>query len=237
MSLEQAINAHAEAMLELAAAIHSAAGGASEAPAAKASKPAAKADPKETKEEAGPIYWASADSDEYGKVESEAEFKKLKKSDDSIFKIPESMYEDKIAAAKQKEADNKAAAKSKAKVEEAEKEEKPAAKSKAKAKPAVEEDDEDEVTVTKDDLIATFQKFLSKDLDAETRDERAAFVKPILKHFGAAKVSELDSQHYATAVKLVELKLAGHDIDPSDEDFDPVAIIADALGEEDDSLV
>lgn len=233
MSLEQAINEHADALRDLASAIRFAAGSnVADAPATAVTEKTTK----QVKEEAtGPIYWASSESDEYGKVETEAEFKKLKKNDESVYKIPESMFEERVAAAKKKEADNKAAAAAKAEKSKVEKAEKPAAK--AKAKVVEESKDDDEVVVTKEDLIATFQKFLSKDLDAETRDERAAFVKPILKHFGAAKVSELDAQHYASAVKLVELKLAGHDIDPSDDDFDPVAVIAELSGADDDSLV
>lgn len=147
------------------------------------------------------IYWADNSTGEFGKVESLADYKALKKKAPGTVKIPESKYDDMSAAA--------------AKAEKSEKVEKKDTK-KSAAKPQVEDSGEE---ATLEDVIAAFSAYLPKDLDKDERAERAAFVKPLLTRFGAAKATELPAEHRALAIHLVERKMAGEDVDPETDGF------------------
>lgn len=166
---------------------------------AKAEKPATKAKAKaaEKEEAAEPvtIYWYSSASGEVGIVESEAEFKALKKADAKTVKITEDKYQ--ALLAKQGEAE-----------EEQEEE-------------TVEEDDAP--IPTDKDIIRVFGEYLPKDLDKAERAKRAPFVKAILDRFGAPRATELPEEHRRLAINLVERKLAGEDVDPKKDGYQEVS--------------
>lgn len=112
------------------------------------------------------IYWHLPSTGEFGTVESEAEFKKLKKEKAKAVKIPESKYQDLVEAASK--TDGEYSDRLQALLD------------------AIPDEPEE------GDIVTLFQKYLSKDLEREERDARAALIKPILAKFKAAK---------ATAVK------------------------------------
>lgn len=164
----------------------------------------------ESKAESGPIFWADNSTGYFGKVANEAEYAAKKAEADGVYKITESIYNEKQAALKEKNAaDTKAkkAADTKAK--------KAADAKKGAEHPPVEA------------LVEVFARYLPKDLDKETRAERAKFVKPLLERFGAARASELLPEHRALAMNLVERKMAGEDIDPTSADFAEVCAQAE----------
>lgn len=163
---------------------------------AKAEKPATKAKAAEKEEAAEPvtIYWYSSASGEVGIVESEAEFKALKKADAKTVKITEDKYQ--ALLAKQEEAE-----------EEQEEE-------------TVEED---APIPTDKDIIRVFGEYLPKDLDKAERAKRAPFVKAILDRFGAPRATELPEEHRRLAINLVERKLAGEDVDPKKDGYREVS--------------
>lgn len=164
---------------------------------AKAETPATKAKAAEKEEAAEPvtIHWYSSASGEVGIVESEAEFKALKKADAKTVKITEDKY--RALLAKQEEAE-----------EEQEEE-------------TVEEDDAP--IPTDKDIIRVFGEYLPKDLDKAERAKRAPFVKAILDRFGAPRATELPEEHRRLAINLVERKLAGEDVDPKKDGYQEVS--------------
>lgn len=156
-----------------------------------ASKPAAK-----TSADKGPFYWANYTTNEHGEAANKAAYDKLKAADDDVVRITKAKFDELEAAA----------------AEEAEEAEAPKETKSAKGKAAAKDEPAE---VTKADLIETFTGFLPKDLDAESRAERREFVSTMLQRFGADKVSNLLEEHWATAIDLVNRKLAGEDIDLS----------------------
>jgi hypothetical protein len=201
MGIENALLEHAAALNNLADAIRSTAG----TPAESTVKEEVKAEPKTkskatTTESKDPIWWADSETGHYGICATEAEFKKDKKSAPGMYKIPESMYDDRVKAAKAKQ--EEIAAKAKAdKAEQAEQAEEAGASS-------------DDSAPTMEDLIDSFRKYLPGDLDAAERKARHAWVKPLLARFGAAKATDMDEQHWALAIHLVERKITGEEVDP-----------------------
>lgn len=163
-------------------------------------------------EETGPIYWADNSNGKFGIVETEAEYAKLKKKEKGVYKITEDVHAKKVVEAA--DAAKKSEKKSETKTE--------TKKVEKKAEPAGDDD------LTLEDVVAVFTEFLSKDLDAAERKERAGFVKPMLQRLGASKASELAEEHFALAINLVKRKLAGEDIDPETAEFEEI---------EDDGLV
>ena len=170
--------------------------------------------------ETGPIYWADNSNDHFGKVDTEAEYKALKKKAAGTYKTTESIYNEKLAQLKAKneadaQAKKDAAAAAKADKAAQAKKEAAATKSGKEAAPAD--------IPSEDDLIAAFQAYLPKDLSKEERAERHAFVKPLLQRFGVQRATELAEEHRALAINLVERKMAGEDIDPASSEFAEVA--------------
>lgn len=157
-------------------------------------------------EETGPIYWADNSNGKFGIVETEAEYAKLKKKDKGVYKITEDVHAKKVSEAA--DAAKKSEKKTEAKTE--------TKKVEKKAEPAGDDD------LSLEDVVAVFTEFLSKDLDAAERKERASFVKPMLQRFGAAKASELAEEHFALAINLVKRKMAGEDIDPETAEFEEI---------------
>lgn len=147
----------------------------------------------------GPFLWANHKTGEFGKVSTKAAYDKLKAKDADVVRVTESQFKKLSAEAKKRAAEERAAKKT---------------TKQGKSKEA------DAGVPDKAELIEVFSEFLPKDLDKETRIERREFVTTILQRFGATKVSNLDDSHWALAIELVQRKLAGEDIDPSEADFD-----------------
>ncbi|MCQ4311712.1 hypothetical protein NAV33_07360 [Pseudomonas stutzeri] len=169
----------------------------------------------ESKAATGPIFWADNSTGFFGKVDSEAEYAAKKAEADGVYKTTESIYEEKLAALKAKDAAD--------------------AKAEKEAKAAEKKPTESKKTATEhpslEELVAVFASYLPKDLPKEERAERHAFVKPLLQRFGAAKATELLPEHRALAMNLVERKIAGEDIDPESGEF------AEIAAESEDDLV
>lgn len=166
-----------------------------EAPSKTATKAAeTKAAVKEKAVEPVTIYWFSSASQEVGVVESEEEFKALKKADPKTVKYTEAKYNEFLA-------------------KQAEEEEE------AEVEAQVDEVDTD-ATPTEQDVIDVFSAFLPVDLSDQLKKERRPFVKAILVRFGAKRASELAEEHRATAINFVERKMSGEDLDPADAEFE-----------------
>jgi len=173
--------------------------------AAETTKPKVEQQEPETPEAAEPetIYWFDSAADEVGTVEGEDAFKALKKKRAKLVKFTKSKYDAKVA-----ELEAKAAA----------------------AQEEQEEPETDDEPPSVDDVIEVFSSYLPTTLDKAERDERVAFVKPLLERFGAKKATELAEQHRKLAINLVKRKMAGEDIDPTSSKFAEVC-------EEEESLV
>lgn len=176
----------------------------------------------EAADDKGPFFWANNATGEFGKVETKAAYDKLKKKNDAVFRVPESVYEEKRAAL---QAANEAKRQEDiAKKESAKEQPKAEKKEAAAAAPAA----------SIEDVIAVFSSYLPKDLSAEERAVRSAFVKPILERFGAKKATELPEQHRGLAINLVQRKMAGEDVDPATAEY---AEVGAASEEAEDDLV
>lgn len=178
-------------------------------PAAKAAaktttKAAAKEEAVEETEEVEPvtIYWFSSATDEVGIVESEEEYKALKKADAKTVKITEAKH--KAHLAKQAAAD-----------EEAEEAEETAEEA------AFAESDEHDVP-TEQDVIDIFGSYLPTTLTDQEKAERRPFVKAILDRFGAKRATALKEGDRRLAINLVERKMAGDDVDPAEDEFEAI---------------
>lgn len=90
-----------------------------------------------------------------------------------------------------------------------------------KAKAAAEAGDDEEVP-TEQDLIDAFGSFLHPDLDEDEKNERRAFVKPLVSRFKAKKASEIPGEHRKLALNLLARKVAGEDVDPENDEFQEV---------------
>lgn len=231
MNFQVTIGFNAEALStiqELTAAIRAIGAGSPVATAAgKVTQTVKQAEPEsaataEAADDKGPFFWANNSTGEFGKVETKAAYDKLKKKADAVFRIPESVYEEKRAALqaaneakRQEEIAKKEAAKEQPKAEK---------KEAAAAAPAA----------SIEDVIAVFSSYLPKDLSAEERAARSEFVKPILTRFGAKKATELPEEHRGLAINLVQRKMAGEDVDPTTAEYAEVGAAAE---EAEDDLV
>lgn len=169
-----------------------------------------------TKVEKGPIFWADNSTGYFGKVDSEAEYEAKKVENDGVYKITESIYKEKTAELKAK---NAAEAKAKKEAAAASSSKKESAEGKAEKSTATHP--------TIEQLVEVFASYLPKDLDAAERAQRAKFVKPLLERFGASRAKEILPEHRALAMNLVERKMAGEDIDPTSADFAEVCAQAE----------
>lgn len=164
---------------------------------------------KEPEADEGPFFWADESTGYFGEVPTLAAYNKLKKKDAGVYRIPANVHAEKVEALRLKNETEAAEKKAAAAAKKAAADKKPAAKS-----------DDDAPSI--DDLIAVFSAYLPKDLDAAERKVRHAFVKPMLERFGAAKASEIADEHRALAINLVQRKMAGEDIDPTDAEFEEI---------------
>ena len=218
MNLQLTISLNPEALSavnDLAAAIRSIGSVGHTAAAAINVLGAAAEESKTTTADEGPFYWADESTGFFGEVPTLAAYNKLKKKDPGVYRITDSIHASKVEALREKNEADAAAKKSAAK--------KPAATEK---KPATKSDDE---APSIEDLIAVFSAYLPKDLEADERKVRHAFVKPMLTRFGAAKASEITDEHRALAINLVQRKMAGEDIDPTDAEFEAIDADEDGL--------
>ena len=227
MSIEQLIAANTAALTDLAAAIREA--GISAATTVVAGTTETKS-PAST-EPSGKIYWQ--DGENFGVVDTEAEFKKLKKTQAKVFKIPESKYDDLVKAASENTdgegEDGEVGEKKTTKTT------KSSAKSK-KTEPTpdellakLEEDTGIDYDSVDDAMIKTvFTQLLRPDLEGDARDAAKAFVGTLLKRIGAARATAMEEEHRAPVCRIVLQKVAGFDIDPetvelgSDEEDDQI---------------
>lgn len=177
------------------------------------------------------IYWRDPKTNELGFSVSEAEYKMAKKANANLMKIPQGKYDTLIA--------ERAAAGSEPEEEEKEEEEEPtetpaqkkkrlaaeaaakkkadeAAAAKEKAKAAGSDDD----TPSEQDMIDAFGGYLSPDLDKEERKERAAWVRPLVARFGAARASEIAEDDRKLALNLLQRKMAGQEVDAENDDYE-----------------
>lgn len=190
--LENAILEHAKAINNLADALR----GIGQVPLALPAKETVVTKPE--KEPTGPFYWKDADTNYFGKESTKKALDKMLKEKSSIVQIEEAEYakleselRERNAAAAAKEKESKTIFSESAKLPEA----------------------------TVEEVIAAFTKYLPKDLDADERKARHAFVKPLLQRFGADKATNLKPEHRALAIQLVERKMSGEDIDPEGTEF------------------
>lgn len=227
MSIEQLIAANTAALTDLAAAIREAGISAATTVVAGATETKSTA----STEPSGKIYWQ--DGENFGVVDTEAEFKKLKKTQAKAFKIPESKYDDLVKAA----SENTDGDGDDGEVEEKKttKTTKSSAKSK-KAEPTpdealakLEEDTGIDYDSVDDAMIKTvFTQLLRPDLEGDARDAAKAFVGTLLKRIGAARATAMEEEHRAPVCRIVLQKVAGFDIDPetvelgSDEEDDQI---------------
>ena len=174
------------------------------------------AETKEPEADEGPFFWADESTGFFGEVPTLAAYNKLKKKDPGVYRITDSIHASKVEALREKNEADAAAKKAAAAAKKAAADKKPVAKS-----------DDDAPSI--DDLIAVFSAYLPKDLDAAERKVRHAFVKPMLTRFGAAKASEIGDEHRALAINLVQRKMAGEDIDPTDAEFEAIDADEDGL--------
>lgn len=227
MSIEQLIAANTAALTDLAAAIREAGISAATTVVAGATETKSTA----STEPSGKIYWQ--DGENFGVVDTEAEFKKLKKTQAKAFKIPESKYDDLVKAA----SENTDGEGEDGEVEEKKttKTTKSSAKSK-KTEPTpdellakLEEDTGIDYDSIDDAMIKTvFTQLLRPDLEGDARDAAKAFVGTLLKRIGAARATAMEEEHRAPVCRIVLQKVAGFDIDPetvelgSDEEDDQI---------------
>lgn len=145
--------------------------------------------------DAAPIYWRNPETGELGTVETEAEWKKLKKAQAKAIKIPESKYNSLL---EEQQAQNNDASTDGDLPE--------FVQARIDSFPAEPEES---------DIVSMFQAYLSQDLDKEERTARAGLIKPILQKVGAAKataVKEGDRLEVMTEVtKAMEAHIAETD--------------------------
>lgn len=227
MSIEQLIEANTAALTDLTAALREAGISAATTVVAGATETKSTA----STEPSGKIYWQ--DGENFGVVDTEAEFKKLKKTQAKAFKIPESKYDDLVKAA----SENTDGEGEYGEVEE--KKTTKTTKSRAESKKAeptpdealakLEEDTGIDYDSVDDAMIKTvFTQLLRPDLEGDARDAAKAFVGTLLKRIGAARATAMEEEHRAPVCRIVLQKVAGFDIDPetvelgSDEEDDQI---------------
>lgn len=227
MSIEQLIAANTAALTDLAAAIREAGISAATTVVAGATETKSTA----STEPSGKIYWQ--DGDNFGVVDTEAEFKKLKKTQAKAFKIPESKYDDLVKAASENTDgegdDGEVEEKKTTKTTKSSTKNKKAEPTPDEALAKLEEDTGIDYDSVDDAMIKTvFIQLLRPDLEGDARDAAKAFVGTLLKRIGAARATAMEEEHRAPVCRIVLQKVAGFDIDPetvelgSDEEDDQI---------------
>ena len=213
MSIEQLIAANTAALTDLAAAIREAGISAATTVVAGATETKSTA----STEPSGKIYWQDGES--FGVVDTEAEFKKLKKTQAKAFKIPESKYDDLVKAASENTDgegdDGEVEEKKTTKTTKSSTKNKKAEPTPDEALAKLEEDTGIDYDSVDDAMIKTvFTQLLRPDLEGDARDAAKAFVGTLLKRIGAARATAMEEEHRAPVCRIVLQKVAGFDIDP-----------------------
>ena len=117
---------------------------------------------------ADPIYWHIPGTEEFGSVDTEAEWKKLKKAKAKAVKIPESKYQTLVEAASGTDDEGDTGEFS------------------DRIQALIDEVPEDP---TVEDIAELFKKYLPKDLAKPERAARADIIKPILEAVNAEKAT------------------------------------------------
>ena len=227
MSIEQLIAANTAALTDLAAALREA--GISAATTVVAGSTETKSTA--STEPSGKVYWQ--DGENFGVVDTEAEFKKLKKTQAKAFKIPESKYDDLVKAASENTDgegdDGEVEEKKTTKTTKSSTKNKKAEPTPDEALAKLEEDTGIDYDSVDDAMIKTvFTQLLRPDLEGDARDAAKAFVGTLLKRIGAARATAMEEEHRAPVCRIVLQKVAGFDIDPetvelgSDEEDDQI---------------
>lgn len=227
MSIEQLIAANTAALTDLTAAIREAGISAAATVVAGATETKSTA----STEPSGKVYWQ--DGENFGVVDTEAEFKKLKKTQAKAFKIPESKYDDLVKAASENTDgegdDGEVEEKKTTKTTKSSTKNKKAEPTPDEALAKLEEDTGIDYDSVDDAMIKTvFTQLLRPDLEGDARDAAKAFVGTLLKRIGAARATAMEEEHRAPVCRIVLQKVAGFDIDPetvelgSDEEDDQI---------------
>lgn len=119
---------------------------------------------------ADPIYWHIPGTEEFGSVDTEAEWKKLKKAKAKAVKIPESKYQTLVEAARGTDDEGDA----------------DTGEFSGRIQALIDEVPEDP---TVEDIAELFKKYLPKDLAKPERAARADIIKPILEAVNAEKAT------------------------------------------------
>lgn len=117
---------------------------------------------------ADPIYWHIPGTEEFGSVDTEAEWKKLKKAKAKAVKIPESKYQSLVEAASDTDDEGDTGEFS------------------DRIQALIDEVPEEP---TVEDIAELFKKYLPKDLAKPERAARADIIKPILEAVNAEKAT------------------------------------------------
>ena len=117
-----------------------------------------------------PIYWHIPGTEEFGSVDTEAEWKKLKKAKAKAVKIPESKYQTLVEAASGTDDEGDA----------------DTGEFSDRIQALIDEVPEDP---TVEDIAELFKKYLPKDLAKPERAARADIIKPILEAVNAEKAT------------------------------------------------
>lgn len=177
VALAEAMNRHSDVMerhiAALGAAPNAAANAASsvQATGSDKSNKSTSASTADDTAEAVSIYWRNPETGDLGIVDSEAAYKKLKKEQPKVIKVPKSKYDALLAEKEEAEQNN-----------------------------GGDEDGEVsefvqgildglEPSPEESDIVAVFQKYLSPELDKAERTARAGLIKPILEKVKAAKAT------------------------------------------------
>lgn len=127
------------------------------------------------------LYWSVPNTEHFGTVKSEAEFKKIKKDHPKAIKIPESKYEALVEAASKSDDTGEYSERILALIE------------------ALSE------TPEESDIIELFTGYLPKDLSKDERAARAEIIKPILEGVKAAKATAVkEEDRYEVMVAVIK---------------------------------
>lgn len=170
-------------------------------------------------DDTGPFFWADNSNGKFGKVDTKAEYDKLKKKQPGVFRIDESMHERKVEELRlaNEKAREEAAAQKKG------------GAGKGKAEPAEKPEAAELPVASVEDLVAVFASYLPKELSDDEKKPRRAFVKAILARFGnVEKASAIAEGDRALAINFVQRKMAGEDIDPAKAEYAEVSAAEEA---------
>ena len=210
----EALNANTAMMERHIAALGAAANAATSNPSAKDTSSKTTSTVGNKTSDAGktaePIYYKNPkNAEEFGTVETEAEWKKLKKATPSLIKIPVNMYEELVAAASKVGGGD---------------DDGDVSEFVAGRIASFPEEPEES------DIVTLFQGYLSQDLDKAERTKRAGLIKPILESVNAPKATAVKAEDRRDVMVAVTKAMEAHI-----EETDQTSPFAEA--DEEDGLV